>query len=66
MEGASWIAKKAHIETEKHISKMQGILGELQRKSKQTVIDESIAEMNGREVLKLYQWINQSVDKEMS
>ncbi len=28
MEGASWIAKKAHIETEKHIQKLQNMLGE--------------------------------------
>jgi hypothetical protein len=33
MEGASWIAKKAHIHTEKHLNKVQGILGEFSRKA---------------------------------
>ena len=33
MEGASWVAKKAHLTAEKYIIKMQGILGEFHRKS---------------------------------
>jgi hypothetical protein len=28
MEGASWIAKKAHTEMERHIQRVQGILSE--------------------------------------
>lgn len=60
MEGASWIAKKAHIETEKHIGKVQNLVGEFQRKTQQPqayIIDESIYEFNGREVVKVNQWI---------
>ena len=57
MEGASWIAKKAHIETEKHIQRLQNIMGEYDRKAKDYVIDESIFELNGREVLRLNKWV---------
>jgi hypothetical protein len=53
MEGASWIAKKAHVSTEHHISKLQLLLGEFERKSRDCIIDERISELNGKEVLKI-------------
>lgn len=65
MEGASWIAKKAHIETEKHIQKMNNLIGEYQRKAQDYIIDESISEVNGKDVLKLNQWIQDQVEKEV-
>lgn len=34
MEGASWIAKKAHVETERHIQKLNGLLNEFFRRFK--------------------------------
>ena len=40
MEGASWIASKAHTETERHVQKMQAIMGEFSRKQKDCIIDE--------------------------
>lgn len=58
MEGASWIAKKAHTEMERHIQRVQGILSEFQRKQKDCVIDEKIAELNGREVIKSNTWLS--------
>ncbi len=57
MEGASWIAKKAQAEIDRHIQKVQAILGEFNRKQKDSVIDEKIAELNGREVLKANAWL---------
>lgn len=67
MEGASWIAKKAHLETERHILLIQGILGEFSKKFKeQCVIDETIAELNGREVIKLHKWVQEQVEKEIN
>lgn len=30
MEGASWIAKKAHVEAEKHIQRLQNLVGEFE------------------------------------
>ncbi len=66
MEGASWIARKSHVETERHIQKVQGLMGEFQRKFKDVcLIDESIAELNGREVIKLNYWLNDQVDREI-
>jgi len=58
MEGASWIARKAHTETERHIQKMQTIMGEFARKQKDCIIDEQIAELNGREVIKANIWLS--------
>lgn len=39
MEGASWIAKKAHVENEKHMTKLKNIIGEFQRKAHDCVVD---------------------------
>jgi hypothetical protein len=57
MEGASWIARKAHSENERHIQKMQTIINEFSRKQKDCIIDEQIAELNGREVIKANNWL---------
>ena len=57
MEGASWIARKATAENERHIQKMQSIINEFARKQKECVIDEQIAELNGREVIKANNWL---------
>lgn len=66
MEGASWIAKKAHVETERHIQKLQGLLGEFHRRFRDgCVLDEQISDLNGREVIKLNRWLNDAVDKEI-
>ena len=65
MEGASWIARKAHVETERHIQKMQNLMSEFTRKQKDCVIDEQIAELNGREVIKTNNWFLDQIDKEI-
>jgi hypothetical protein len=66
MEGASWIARKAHTETERHIQRMQTIMNEFTRKQKDCVIDESIAELNGREVIKANNWLSDQIDREIT
>jgi hypothetical protein len=66
MEGASWIAKKAHTETDRHIQRMQTIMNEFTRKQKDCVIDESIAELNGREVIKANNWLSDQIDREIT
>jgi len=66
MEGASWIAKKATIETERHIQRMQQIMNEFTRKQKDCVMDEQIAELNGREVIKANLWLQDQIDREIS
>ena len=65
MEGASWVAKKAHLHTEKHIRKVQGVLGEFQRKASDLIIDPSISEVNGREAIRLNQWVQEQIEKEI-
>ena len=65
MEGASWIAKKAHLETERHVQKVLNVMGEYQRKAQAYVLDESIADVNGREVLKTNYWLQQEIDREI-
>lgn len=56
MEGASWIAKKAHAEIERHIQRLQALMLEYSRKQKECIIDEKISEVNGREILKSGSW----------
>ena len=65
MEGASWIAKKAHVETERHIQRMQNLMGEYERKTEEYVVDRSIAEVRGREVIRANQWLVEQVEKEV-
>lgn len=58
MEGASWIAKKAQVETDRHVQRLEGLLAEFERRFKEgCLLDESIAELNGREVLRLKAWL---------
>ena len=66
MEGASWVAKKAHLQAEKHINKVQGILGEFQRKAQDVILDQSISEVDGKEDISLHGWIQNKIEKEMS
>jgi hypothetical protein len=66
MEGASWIAKKAHTEIERHVQKVQAILGEFSRKQKDCIIDEKIADLNGREVIKANNWLSDQLEREIS
>jgi len=44
---------------------MTNLIGEFLRKCKDCVIDESIAEINGREAIKVNKWIATEVEKEM-
>ena len=66
MEGASWIARKSHVEIEKHIQSTQGLVGEFQRRFRdQCLLDEKIAELNGREVLKLNAWLGDALERQI-
>jgi hypothetical protein len=40
-------------------------MGEFVRRFKDTVIDESIADLNGREVIKLNSWLSDQIDREI-
>lgn len=66
MEGASWIAKKAHLETEKHIQKLQNLLGEYQKSAKDCIIDESITEIDGKKMVRVSQWLGNALEREIS
>jgi hypothetical protein len=57
MEGASWIAKKARTEIDRHILRIQNLMSDFSRKQKDCVLDEKIADLNGREVLKANAWL---------
>ena len=65
MEGASWIAKKASAETDRHLVKVRNLLAESAKRFKDgCILDESIAELNGREVIKLNGWLTEQLDRE--
>jgi hypothetical protein len=52
MEGASWIARRTHVEVEKHINNIGLMMGEFDSKAKDCITDHRISEMNGREVIR--------------
>eukprot|EP00347_Sterkiella_histriomuscorum_P013860 403363090 len=68
MEGASWIAKKTHVETEKHIQKLGNLIGEFNQKTQTSdyIIDHSITELNGREVLKVNKWLVEQMERQIN
>lgn len=41
------------------------MLGEMSQRFKECVIDESIAELNGREVIRLNAWVHDAMEREM-
>jgi hypothetical protein len=64
MEGASWTAKKAQIESDRHTSKMVNLVQEFEKRTQMSVVNPHIHEYNGRDVGKNKDWIKQEVIRE--
>jgi len=47
MEGASWLAKKAQIEGERHADKLVAVVNEFARRTDNSVRDEQIMDFDG-------------------
>ena len=57
MEGASWLAKKAQIEGERHADKLVSVINEFDRRTKESVKDERIMDFDGQKVAGNKEWI---------
>jgi len=57
MEGASWLAKKAQIEGERHADKIVSVINEFDRRTKESVKDERIMDFDGQKVAGNKDWI---------
>lgn len=47
MQGASWVAKKAQIESERHSSKIRMLMNEFEARTKSSLVNAQIFEYNG-------------------
>ena len=57
MEGASWVAKKAQIESDRHTSKMVNLVTEFEKRTQMSIINPHIHEYNGQKVNANKDWI---------
>ena len=64
MEGASWTAKKAQIESDRHTSKMVNLVTEFEKRTQMSIINPHIHEYNGQKVAQNKDWIKQELIRE--
>ena len=64
MEGASWVAKKAQIESERHTSKLVHLVTEFENRTQKSVINPHIFEYNGQQVGINKDWIKTELIRE--
>ena len=57
MEGASWIAMKAHQEADRHTNKMNFLIHEFETRTRSSVVDEKINDFDGKKVIANKDWI---------
>ena len=57
MEGASWVAKKSQIESERHTSKLQNLVQEFGERTHNSVRDRLINDFDGNKVQANADWI---------
>lgn len=66
MEGASWVAKKAQIESDRHTSKIVNLVTEFDKRTQMSVINPHIHEYNGQQVAINKDWIKQELIREVA
>ncbi len=57
MEGASWIANKAKLETDHHQDRVQKVMQEFQERTSRSVKNESLKDFDGNRVAENKEWI---------
>lgn len=65
MEGASWLAKKAQVECDKHTSKLAVLMTDFEKRTQQSVVDARIHEYNGRAVHSNKEWLKYEMAREV-
>lgn len=66
MEGASWLAKKAQIESDKHNTKLAQLASDFERRTLQSVKDPRIGEFDGKQVLNNKEWLKHELHREVN
>jgi hypothetical protein len=64
MQGASWVAKKSQIESERHTAKIRMLINEFDARTRQSVINAAIHEYNGIKVQSNREWISNELLRE--
>ncbi len=58
MQGASWVAKKSQIESERHMSKLRMLINEFEARTRASLVNPHINEYNGIKVAQNREWIS--------
>ncbi len=66
MEGASWTAKKAQIEADRHVSKVVNLAMEFDKRTQLSCVDQALKDFNGQKVLLNKDWIKNELLRESS
>ena len=66
MEGASWTAKKAQLEAERHVGKVVNLAMEFDKRTQLSCVDPNIRDFDGQKVLLNKDWIKQELLRESS
>jgi hypothetical protein len=64
MEGASWVAKKAQQESDRHHDKVTSLVREFETRTQASVNDEKINDYDGRKVAANKQWMANELQME--
>ena len=66
MEGASWTAKKAQIEAERHVGKIVNLAMEFDKRTHMSCVDPNIKDFDGTKVIFNKEWIKAELLRESS
>lgn len=64
MQGATWVAKKSQIESERHVSKIRALITEFEARTRQSLVNPAINEYNGQRVASNRDWISNELIRE--
>jgi hypothetical protein len=64
MQGASWVAKKAQIESDRHMAKLRMLVTEFEARTRASLINATIHEYNGIKVQSNREWISNELLRE--
>ena len=66
MEGASWVAKKAQTEAERHVGKVVALAMEFDKRTQMSCVDPNIVDFDGKKVISNKDWIKHELMREAS
>lgn len=66
MQGASWVAKKAQNEADKHTAKLIQLCQDFDKKTKLSITDPTLNEYNGQAVWNNKEWVKNEIAREIT